>query len=81
LPNTHVLWREGAWGALVASLAAEIITWCFAWYLKSGFANYSLVYGSLSAIAALLFWIYLLGTIVLFGAHLGASIAHLSRKT
>ncbi|MBC8330360.1 MAG: YihY/virulence factor BrkB family protein [Anaerolineae bacterium] len=76
LPNTHVLWREGAWGAFVASLAAEIITWGFAWYLKSGFANYSLVYGSLSAIAALLFWIYLLGTIILFGAHLGASIAH-----
>ncbi len=75
LPNMYVTWAEGAWGGLVASVAGAFATWGFARYLKSGFANYSLVYGSLSAVVILLFWIYLLGLIVLFGAHLSASIA------
>jgi len=75
IPNTKVAWNQGAWGALVASLAAEIVTLAFTWYLRSGFAKYSLVYGSLGAVAALLFWIYLLSFMVLFGAYLSAEIA------
>jgi membrane protein len=80
IPNTEVLWAEGAWGSLVATIGAEVTTWVFTWYLKSGFANYNLVYGSLGAIAALLFWIYLLSIIVLVGAHLSAAIAQGHRK-
>lgn len=75
IPNTKVAWHQGAWGAFFASLAAEIATLAFAWYLRSGFAKYSLVYGSLGAVAALLFWIYLLSFVVLFGAYLSAEIA------
>ena len=75
IPNTDVTWTEGAWGGLVASTAIEIATWGFAWYIRNGFINYSLVYGSLGAVAALLFWVYLLAVIVLFGAHLSAAIA------
>lgn len=75
IPNTYVSWSEGAWGGLFASTAIEITTWVFTWYLRKGFINYSLVYGSLGAVAALLFWIYLLGFVVLFGAHISASIA------
>lgn len=75
VPNTYVRWSEGAWGGLFASSLIEITTGGFTWYLRKGFINYSLVYGSLGAVAALLFWIYLLGFIVLFGAHISASIA------
>lgn len=75
IPNTKVAWNQGAWGALIASLAAEIATLAFTWYLRSGFAKYSLVYGSLGAVAVLLFWIYLLSFVVLFGAYLSAEIA------
>lgn len=81
LPNTKVFWNEGAWGGLAASLAIEMATLGFTWYLRSGFARYSLVYGSLGAVAALLFWIYILSLIVLFGAHLSAAIALHSRLT
>jgi len=75
VPNTFVRWTEGAWGSLFASTAIVVTTFGFTWYIRNGFINYSLVYGSLGAVAALLFWTYLLAFWVLFGAYLSASIA------
>ena len=81
IPNTEVLWSEAAWGSITASTANVIITAGFSWYLSSGrgLTNYNLVYGSLGTIVALMFWIYLLSVIVLFGAHLSSSIAYYTR--
>lgn len=81
IPNTDVLWSEAAWGAGVASTGMVLITMVFSWYLKSGsgLTNYNLVYGSLGAMVALMFWIYLVSFMVLFGAHLCSSIAHYTR--
>ena len=79
IPKTKVQWKEALWGALVASLASEITTSGFIWYLGSGLSNYNLVYGPLGAIVALLTWIYVLSLIILFGAHLGAAIAQQNR--
>jgi membrane protein len=79
IPKTKVQWREALWGALVASLASEIVTTGFTWYLGSGLSNYNMVYGPLGAIVALLTWIYVLSLIILFGAHLGAAIAQQNR--
>jgi len=74
IPNTTVSWADGAWGSLVASTAILLTSWGFTWYIRKGFINYSLVYGSLGAVAALLFWTYLVGFWVLFGACLSAAI-------
>jgi membrane protein len=81
VPNTEVLWSEAAWGAFIGSSGTVLATSIFSWYLTSGrgISNYNLVYGSLGAIVALLFWIYLLSIIVLFGAHLSSSIAYYLR--
>lgn len=81
IPNTEVLWSEAAWGALIGSLGTFLATSVFSLYLTSGrgLSNYNLVYGSLGAIVALLFWIYLLSIIILFGAHLASSIAYYTR--
>jgi len=81
IPNTEVLWSEAAWGAFIGSFGTFLATSIFSWYLTSGegFSNYNLVYGSLGAIVALLFWIYLLSIIILFGAHLTSSIAYYTR--
>jgi membrane protein len=81
IPNTDVLWSEAAWGAGVASTGTVLVTLVFSWYLKSGsgLTNYNLVYGSLGAMVALMFWIYLVSFIVLFGAHLCSSIAYHNR--
>jgi membrane protein len=81
LPNTNVLWSEAAWGSFIASTGTFLVTIGFSWYLRSGsgLTNYNLVYGSLGTIVALMFWIYLLSFIVLFGAHLSSSIAYYTR--
>ena len=79
IPNTDVTWSEAAWGSLFASLGTVIVTTGFAWSISTGFSNYSLVYGSLGAILALMFWIYLISVIVLFGAHLSSSVAYYDR--
>ena len=74
VPITYVRWRSSFWGALFASSAWKIATTGFAWYVTSGFGRYQLVYGSLGAVVALLFLIYLIAMITLFGAHLSAAI-------
>ena len=79
LPRTKVLWREAAWGAMTGSIGISVVTSGFTWFLESGLSNYNLVYGSLGAIVALLFWIYLLSLIVFAGAHLSAAIAYVRR--
>ena len=80
LPRTKVRWKEAAWGALVSSIAISIVTSVLTWFIESGLSNYNLVYGSLGAIVALLFWIYLLSLIIFAGAHLSAAIAFFRRK-
>ena len=47
----------------------------FTFFIRSGLARYNVVYGSLGALVALLSWVYMIAAIILFGAHLAASIA------
>ena len=74
IPTLRVRWSATIWGALIASLAWKAITTGFSWYLGSSFSQYQLVYGSLGAIVAFLFLIYMISFIILFGAHLSAAI-------
>ena len=80
LPRTKVRWKEAAWGAMIGSIGISIVTTGLTWFLESGLSNYNLVYGSLGAIVALLFWIYLLSLILFAGAHLSAAIAYVRRN-
>jgi len=74
IPTLRVRWSATLWGALIASLAWKAVTAGFSWYLNSSFGQYQLVYGSLGAIVAFLFLIYMISLITLFGAHLSAAI-------
>ncbi|HEX6035169.1 MAG TPA: YihY/virulence factor BrkB family protein [Anaerolineales bacterium] len=74
IPRLRVRWSATIWGALIASLAWKAATTGFSWYLGSSFGQYQLVYGSLGAIVAFLFLIYIISMITLFGAHLSAAI-------
>jgi membrane protein len=75
VPNTTVPWRAALWGAGVATLLWEIAKRGFLWYLNAGLARYSLVYGSLGTVVALMFWLYLSALITFLGAHLAAAVA------
>ena len=67
IPNTEVRTSEVWPWALVVSLAFDAVNWGFVWYVST-FPHYNLLYGSVGAVLALLTWVYLSATIVLFGA-------------
>ena len=74
-PHTKVKWSQAMWGAVVATLAWQLAASAFAWFVRSGLAQYQLIYGSLGTVVALMLWIYLCSWITLFGAHLSAAVA------
>lgn len=74
IPTAQVQWEASLWGAVTASIGWKLVTSGFGWYLRSGFERYQLVYGSLGTIVALLFLIFVMSLITLFGAHLNAAI-------
>jgi len=74
LPRVRVPWRAGILAAGIVTVAWQITTAGFSWYLRSGIAQYELVYGSLGAVIAMMFWIYLSNTIILLGAHISAVV-------
>lgn len=80
VPNVEVKWSAAFWPALVVAIAWHVVSNVFAWYVGSGLARYQLVYGSLGTVVALMFWIYLSGWIIIFGAHLSAAISSGSRE-
>jgi len=74
VPTSDISWRATFWGALTTSIAWHLAITGFSWYLRSGLGRYQLVYGSLGAIIALLFLIFVVSLIALFGAHFSAAI-------
>jgi membrane protein len=81
LPRTVVLWREAAVGAATATLALWGVTSAFSAFVSGGMVRYNVVYGSLGTLLALMSWVYLAGLISLVGAHVAASVAHVTRAT
>jgi YihY family inner membrane protein len=77
VPDTDVHWRPALWAGGVATVGWEIIRIAFTSFLSSGLLRYDLVYGSLAAVVALQFWIYLGATILLFGAYLSEAIQNI----
>lgn len=70
LPNTRVPIREALPGAVLAGVLWEAAKYGFAYLLP--FFHYELLYGSIGAAIAVLTWVYLSSTIMLFGAQFTA---------
>ena len=71
VPSVRTRWREIWPGALLAALLFEVIKNGFAIYLRY-FGNYDAVYGSLGAVIAFLFFVYVSASIMLLGAEMAA---------
>lgn len=79
--NKNIRFRAKLVGALVAAGLWDLATRALTGALSNGFANYELIYGSLSSIIALMTWLYLSGYIVFWGAHLTHAVNyHYSAK-
>lgn len=74
VPNKDVRWRAVVIGALAVTVVWELGKAVFTAYLRSGFARYEVVYGSLSTLIALMVWVYFSSLITLLGAHIVAAI-------
>ena len=73
IPMGRVPVKAAGFSALGITLIWRLASTLFQWYLGSGFARYEVIFGSLSAIVVLLFWIYISAMILFFGAHLCAA--------
>lgn len=69
VPAKHGTLRSAVPGAIVASLAFEVVKNLFGFYVEN-FRNFDVVFGSLGAVAAFLFWVFISAQIMLFGAEL-----------
>src|SRR5438067_2283786 len=68
-------WRWITWGSDVAAISWLVISILFSWYAEN-FGNYNKTNGSLGAIIAFMFWIWLSIIVVLIGAELNAETEH-----
>jgi membrane protein len=73
-------WRSVLPGAVIATAMWFLTTLGFGWYVTR-FANYSEVYGSLGAVIALLFWLYIVSLSVLCGAEFNAQFARTFQRS
>ena len=76
-----ILFKARLIGAVVSAVLWELSSRLLGWAISGGFTNYEIIYGSLGSIIALMFWLYLSGYILFFGAHLVNAIdTHVRRK-
>lgn len=75
-PNTDVRLRDIWLPALIVVLIFDVLNSVFEWYVTT-FVRYELVFGSLGAVVAFLFWAYLAALVLLFGAELAAQYGKL----
>ncbi|MGH7047375.1 MAG: YihY family inner membrane protein [Stellaceae bacterium] len=75
IPNCAVRWRDAALGALIATVAIEILKIGFTIYVGA-MSYYQTVYGTLATIPIFLLWMYISWMAVLLGAETAAALPH-----
>lgn len=75
VPAAPVRLSDTVWGALLVTISWETTSSAFTWYVSSGLAKYEVLYGSIAAIAVLMFWLYLNCIMILVGAHVSAAVS------
>ncbi len=78
-PAVHYNWRFFSIGSLLATLGCLAISYGFSYYVTN-FGSYNKVYGSIGALIALMVWVQLLTTVLLFGYEVNASLHYGSKE-
>ncbi len=78
VPATKVRPRDVWLGALTAAVLFEVTKVGFSIYVQN-FSNYDVVFGSLGAVVAFLFWVFLGANILLFGAEVASEYPRVMR--
>jgi len=72
VPNRSVKVKHALAGAFLSSVLFEIAKAAFVAYAAN--TNYTVIYGAIALVPIFLFWLYLVWTVILFGASLAASL-------
>lgn len=76
VPNRKVRIKHALIGAFLSTVLFSIARVGFVAYVSN--ANYKVIYGALATFPIFLFWLYLVWTVILFGASLAASLTTFS---
>lgn len=79
VPNRKVKFRDAVAGAFLTAVLFEIAKAGFVAYISN--ANYAVIYGALATVPIFLFWLYLVWSVILFGASLAASLTTFKGKS
>lgn len=79
VPDVEQRWRWLTVGAAF-TVAAWILAWLPFFYYFRHVSTYSVTYGGISAVVALLLWFYLTGLVLLVGAHINAALEQSSAQ-
>ena len=71
-PRRRTLFRDVWFAALFVTFGVDVLQRLFTIYTRN-ITNFNALYGTFGAVIALLFWIYLIGSIIIFGACLSAA--------
>jgi len=78
IPSVHVRFSDTIPGTIFSMVAFLVLTSLFSFYVNNLMSSLSL-YGSLSAIILLMFWLYFAGIIILLGAELNKIVSDIKR--
>jgi len=76
VPNRRVMIKHALIGAFLTTVLFTIVRLGFVAYVSN--TSYKVIYGALAAFPIFLFWLYLVWTVILFGASLAASLTTFS---
>jgi YihY family inner membrane protein len=79
-PRRKTLLSEVWLAALVVTMSLQILKVVFVSYVKN-FAHFNAIYGAFGAVVVLLLWIYLIGSLIVFGGCLSYAQHKLRAKT
>ncbi len=71
-PRRKTTFREVWFAALLVTIGVDVLQRLFTIYTRN-ITNFNALYGTFGGVVALLFWIYLIGSIIIFGACISAS--------
>ena len=77
-PNCKTYWRYVWTGAVAAAVLFEIAKGLFLWYLDN-LASYRQVFGSITSVMILLFWIWVSALILILGAEISSEYGRMRR--
>jgi membrane protein len=78
-PTVHYDWRFFSLGSMLATLGILAVSYGFSYYITN-FGSYNKVYGSIGVLIALMIWVQLVTTVLLFGYEIDASLHEAKRK-